>query len=311
MEHFLALIDLTPDGLRDLLQKAVALKAEWKAGGNRPLLEGKTLGMVFQKPSLRTRVSFEMGMIHLGGQALYISPDEIKLGERESVPDAARVLSRYVDGIMARVFAHADMLALARYASVPVVNGLSDYNHPCQGLADFLTVVEAKGWDLGGKRLAFIGDGNNVAVSLIFGAAMLGMDFAIAGPPGYELPADVWAQGQKLAAASGSTLLATHDPHEAVAGADVVYTDVWASMGQEEEAAERARIFAPYQVNEPLVAEAKPDAIVMHCLPAHRGQEITDGVCDGPHSALWDQAENRMHAQKAVLVELMAQNLEG
>jgi len=311
MEHFLALIDLTPDGLRDLLQKAVALKAEWKAGGNRPLLEGKTLGMVFQKPSLRTRVSFEMGMIHLGGQALYISPDEIKLGERESVPDAARVLSRYVDGIMARVFAHADMLALARYASVPVINGLSDYNHPCQGLADFLTIVEAKGWDLGGKRLAFIGDGNNVAVSLIFGAAMLGMDFAIAGPPGYELPADVWAQGQKLAAASGSTLLATHDPHEAVAGADVVYTDVWASMGQEEEAAERARIFAPYQVNEPLVAEAKPDAIVMHCLPAHRGQEITDGVCDGPHSALWDQAENRMHAQKAVLVELMAQNLEG
>jgi len=311
MEHFLALIDLTPDGLRDLLQKAVALKAEWKAGGNRPLLEGKTLGMVFQKPSLRTRVSFEMGMIHLGGQALYISPDEIKLGERESVPDAARVLSRYVDGIMARVFAHADMLALARYASVPVINGLSDYNHPCQGLADFLTIVEAKGWDLGGKRLAFIGDGNNVAVSLIFGAAMLGMDFAIAGPPGYELPADVWAQGQKLAAASGSTLLATHDPHEAVSGADVVYTDVWASMGQEEEAAERARIFAPYQVNEPLVAEAKPDAIVMHCLPAHRGQEITDGVCDGPHSALWDQAENRMHAQKAVLVELMAQNLEG
>jgi ornithine carbamoyltransferase len=311
MEHFLALTDLTPDGLRDLLQKAVALKAEWKAGGNRPLLEGKTLGMVFQKPSLRTRVSFEMGMIHLGGQALYISPNEIKLGERESVPDAARVLSRYVDGIMARVFAHADMLALARYASVPVINGLSDYNHPCQGLADFLTIVEAKGWNLTGKKLAYVGDGNNVAVSLIFGAAMLGMDFAIAGPPGYELPADVWALGQKLAAASGSTLLATHDPHEAVAGADVVYTDVWASMGQEEEAAERARIFAPYQVNEELMAEAKPDAIAMHCLPAHRGQEITDGVCDGPHSALWDQAENRMHAQKAVLVELMAQNLEG
>jgi ornithine carbamoyltransferase len=267
--------------------------------------------MVFQKPSLRTRVSFEMGMIHLGGQAIYISPNEIKLGERESVPDAARVLSRYVDGIMARVFAHADMLALARYASVPVINGLSDYNHPCQGLADFLTIVEAKGWNLTGKKLAYVGDGNNVAVSLIFGAAMLGMDFAIAGPPGYELPADVWALGQKLAAASGSTLLATHDPHEAVAGADVVYTDVWASMGQEEEAAERARIFAPYQVNEELMAEAKPDAIAMHCLPAHRGQEITDGVCDGPHSALWDQAENRMHAQKAVLVELMAQNLEG
>jgi ornithine carbamoyltransferase len=306
MEHFLALTDLTPAGLRDLLEKAIDLKAEWKAGGNPPLLAGKTLGMVFQKPSLRTRVSFEMGMIHLGGQAIYISPNEIKLGQRESVPDAARVLSRYVDGIMARVFAHADMLALAQYASVPVVNGLSDYNHPCQGLADFLTIVEVKGWELGGKRLAFVGDGNNVAVSLIFGAAMLGMDFAIAGPPGYELPADVWALGQKLAGESSSTLLATHDPREAVAGADVVYTDVWASMGQEEEAAERARVFAPYQVNEELMAEAKPDAIAMHCLPAHRGQEITDGVCDGPHSALWDQAENRMHAQKAVLVELLS-----
>jgi ornithine carbamoyltransferase len=308
MEHFLSLTDLTPDGLRDLLQKAIDLKAEWKAGGNRPLLAGKTLGMVFQKPSLRTRVSFEIGMLHLGGQALYISPNEIKLGERESVPDAARVLSRYVDSIMARVFAHADILALAQYASVPVINGLSDYNHPCQGLTDFLTIIEYKGRDLQGQKLAYIGDGNNVAVSLLFGAGMLGMDFAIAGPPGYELPGDVWALGQKLAAAGGSTLLATHDLHEAVAGADVVYTDVWASMGQEKEAEERARIFAPYQVNGPLVAEAKPDAIVMHCLPAHRGEEITDSVCDGPHSVLWDQAENRMHAQKAVLVELLAES---
>jgi ornithine carbamoyltransferase len=308
MEHFLALTDLTPDGLRDLLKLAVELKAERKAGGNRPLLKGKTLGMVFQKPSLRTRVSFEMGMIHLGGQAMYISPFEIKLGERESVPDVARVLSRYVDGVMARVFAHADILALAQYASVPVINGLSDYNHPCQGLADFLTIIEVKGWDLAGKKLAYIGDGNNVAASLIFGAGMLGMDFAIAGPPGYELPEDVWALGQKLAAGSGSSLLATHDPHEAAADADVIYTDVWASMGQEEETAERARIFVPYQVNEELMAEAKPDAIAMHCLPAHRGEEITDGVCDGPHSVLWDQAENRMHAQKAVLVELLAKD---
>jgi ornithine carbamoyltransferase len=308
MEHFLALTDLTPDGLRDLLKLAVELKAERKAGGNRPLLKGKTLGMVFQKPSLRTRVSFEMGMIHLGGQAMYISPFEIKLGERESVPDVARVLSRYVDGVMARVFAHADILALAQYASVPVINGLSDYNHPCQGLADFLTIIEVKGWDLAGKKLAYIGDGNNVAASLIFGAGMLGMDFAIAGPPGYELPEDVWALGQKLAAGSGGSLLATHDPHEAAADADVIYTDVWASMGQEEETAERARIFVPYQVNEELMAEAKPDAIAMHCLPAHRGEEITDGVCDGPHSVLWDQAENRMHAQKAVLVELLAKD---
>jgi len=306
MNHFLALADLTPDGLRDLLKLAVELKEEWKAGGNRPLLKGKTLGMVFQKPSLRTRVSFEMGMIHLGGQALYLSPREIKLGERESVPDVARVLSRYVDGIMARVFAHADILTLAEYSRVPVINGLSDYNHPCQGLADFLTIIENKGWDLKGRKLAYIGDGNNVATSLLFGAGLLGMDFAIAGPKGYELPANVWAAGQKLAESSGNTLLATEDAREAVAGADAVYTDVWASMGQEDEAAERARIFQPYQVNKALIAEAKPDVIAMHCLPAHRGHEITDDVCDGPHSVLWDQAENRMHAQKAILVKLLA-----
>jgi len=306
MNHFLGLADMTPDELCGLLNLAIELKEEWKAGGNRPLLSGKTLGMVFQKPSLRTRVSFEMGMIHLGGQALYLSPLEIQLGKRESVPDVARVLSRYVDGIMARVFGHADILALAEYSRVPVINGLSDYNHPCQGLADFLTVIERKGWDLQGRKLVFVGDGNNVATSLLFGATLLGMDFVLAMPPGYELPADVWALGQQFAAVGGCHLLATHDPHEAVAGADVVYTDVWASMGQEAEVEERARVFMPYQVNEALVAEAKPDVIVMHCLPAHRGQEITDAICDGPHSVLWDQAENRMHAQKAILVQLLA-----
>jgi ornithine carbamoyltransferase len=306
MEHFLSLTDLSSDGLRDLLERAVELKDEWKNGGNRPLLKSKTLGMVFQKPSLRTRVSFEIGMIHLGGQAIYISPMEIQLGKRESVPDVARVLSCYVDGIMARVFGHDDVVTLAEYASVPVINGLSDYNHPCQGLADFLTIVENKGWDLRGRKLAYVGDGNNVATSLLFGAGMMGMDFAVAAPPGYELPRDVWELGEQLALESGSRLLATADPHEAVAGADVVYTDVWTSMGQEDEAEKRVRAFASYQVNEPLVAEAKPDVIVMHCLPAHRGQEITDGVCDGPRSVLWDQAENRMHAQKAILVELMA-----
>jgi ornithine carbamoyltransferase len=306
MDHFLSLADLAPEELGGLLTLATELKDEWKTRGNRPLLKGKTLGLVFQKPSLRTRVSFEMGMIHLGGQALYISPFEIKLGERESVPDVARVLSRYVDGIMARVFGHADVLTLAEHSRVPVINGLSDYNHPCQGLADLLTITENKGRDLRGRRLAFIGDGNNVSTSLLFGAAMLGMDFAIAGPPGYELSDDVWDVGQQFAATSGSHLMATNDPREAVAGADVVYTDVWASMGEEDTAQERNRVFMPYQVNEALVAEAKQDVIAMHCLPAHRGHEITDGVCDGPHSVLWDQAENRMHAQKAILVELMA-----
>ena len=305
MKHFVSLADLTAEQLRALLRTAIDLKKKRKAGGNKPLLQGKTLGMVFQKPSLRTRVSFEMGMIDLGGQAIYISPFEIKLGERESVPDVARVLSRYVDGIMARVFAHNDVLTLAEYSSVPVINGLSDYNHPCQGLADFLTVVEAKGWDLAGRKLAYVGDGNNVATSLLFGASLLGMDFAIARPAGHELPENVWALGQQYAGQSGSTLSASSEPKEAVAGADVVYTDVWASMGQEDEAEKRAELFAPYQVNEDLVARAKPDAIVMHCLPAHRGDEITDGVCDAPQSALWDQAENRLHAQKAVLVDVM------
>lgn len=306
MKHFLSIADLAPDELHELLNLALDLKEKWKNGGNRPLLKGKTLGLVFQKPSLRTRVSFEMGMIHLGGQALYLSPLEIQLGKRESVPDVARVLSRYVDGIMARVFGHADIIALAEHSRVPIINGLSDYNHPCQGLADFLTIIEHKGGDLKGRKLVFVGDGNNVATSLLFGATLLGMDFAITGPRGYELPPGVWALGKQFAAASGSQLLATYDPHEAVAGADVVYTDVWASMGQESHVEERARIFAPYQVNETLVAEAKPDVIAMHCLPAHRGQEITDAICDGPHSVLWDQAENRMHAQKAILLQLLA-----
>ena len=306
MDHFLSLADLAPEELCGLLTLATELKDEWETKGNRPLLRGKTLGLVFQKPSLRTRVSFEMGMIHLGGQALYLSPFEIKLGQRESVPDVARTLSRYVDGIMARVFGHADLLTLTEYSRVPVINGLSDYNHPCQGLADFLTIIENKGKDLRGRRLAYVGDGNNVSTSLLFGAAMLGMDFAIAGPPGYELPADVWDVGRQFATTSGSQLVATNDPREAVAGADVIYADVWASMGQEDTAEERNRVFMPYQVNEALVAEAKPDVIAMHCLPAHRGYEITDGICDGPHSVLWDQAENRMHAQKAILVELMA-----
>jgi ornithine carbamoyltransferase len=207
---------------------------------------------------------------------------------------------------MARVFAHSDITTLAEYSSSPVINGLSDYNHPCQGLADFLTIVENKGQDLKGRKLVYIGDGNNVATSLLFGAAKLGMNFVIAGPPGYEMPPDVWELGQEFASESGSDIAALNDPIEAVTDADVIYTDVWASMGQEEEAEERARTFAPYQVNADLVGNALPDSIVMHCLPAHRGQEISDDAADGPHSVLWDQAENRMHAQKAILAELFA-----
>ncbi len=304
MDHFLSIADLTPAEFQGLLDLAQELKGEWAAGGNQGQLAGKTLGMVFQKPSLRTRVSFDMGMIHLGGQALYLSPSEIQLGKRESVPDVARVLSRYVDGIMARVFAHEHILQLAEHSRVPVINGLSDYNHPCQGLTDFFTLYEKKG-ALKGLKLVYVGDGNNVARSLLFGAARLGVHFCLAGPEDYFLSDDDLALAGAFAAESGGRIEQTTDVHAAVAEADAIYTDAWYSMGQEAEAEKRARVFPPYQVNQALVAEAKEDVIVMHCLPAHRGQEITDGVADGPHSALFDQAENRMHAQKAILLQLM------
>ena len=309
MEHFLSLGSLTPDEFMGLLDLAVKLKKELrKKGRNKPLLEGKTLGMIFQKASLRTRVSFDMAMIQLGGQALYLSPNEISLGKRESVADVARVLSRYVDGIQARVFAHADVVELAKYSRVPVVNGLSDYSHPCQGTADLLTIYERFG-KLQGLRVAFVGDGNNVATSLAFGCALTGAHLVIASPEGYELNTDVVAQADKMGQPAGSTVTLLRDPFEAVRDADVIYTDVWTSMGQEEETEKRLKVFAPtFQINSELVSHAAPGYIVMHCLPAHRGQEITDEVCDDPeHSALWDQAENRMHAQKAILVELMAE----
>jgi len=304
MQHLLSIADLSSDEVWRILELAQRLKEEWKAGGNRPILKGKTLGMIFQKPSLRTRVSFEMGMKHLGGHAIYLSPQEIQLGKRESVADVARVLSRYVDGIMARVFAHSDLEELAAYSRVPVINGLSDYNHPCQALSDLFTIYEKKG-RLKGLKLAYVGDGNNVATSLLFATTKVGMDFAIASPPGYQLPEKVASQGKAFAAESGSRLLFTDDPFTAVKDADIIYTDVWTSMGQEAEAEERAKIFPPYQVNAKLVAAAKPDVMVMHCLPAHRGQEITDEVADGPHSIVFDQAENRLHAQKAILALLL------
>lgn len=304
MKDFISIADLSAAEIWKVLNQAKELKDEWRERGNQPLLKGKVLGMVFQKPSLRTRVSFDVAMLHLGGHGLYLSPDEIGLGKRESVADVARVLSRYVDGIMARVFDHDHILQLANYSRVPVINGLSDYNHPCQGMADFLTIWEKKG-DFKGLKLAYVGDGNNVAVSLLFAAAKFGMHFTIGNPPGYDLPAEVLALGRQFAHESGSQVVTTSDPVEAVTGADIVYTDTWTSMGQEAEAAKRAAAFPPYQVNSNLLAHAQPEAIVMHCLPAHRGQEITDEIADGPQSVLFDQAENRLHAQKGILAILM------
>lgn len=304
MEDFISLAELSTEEIYEILDLAAELKKEWKRGGNRPLLAGKTLGMIFQKPSLRTRVSFEVGMKHLGGEALYLSPQEIKLGERESVTDVARVLSRYVDGIMARVFAHSDVEELAAQASVPVINGLSDFSHPCQALSDLFTIREERG-TLAGLRLAYVGDGNNVAHSLLFGASLLGMDIWVATPPGYEPQREVVAKAKGFAQRMGSQVVLTHDPQEAVRGADIIYTDVWTSMGQEKEREERLRAFPPYQVNAQLVAQAGRSPLVMHCLPAHRGEEITDEVIDGPYSIVYTQAENRLHLQKAILLLLM------
>jgi ornithine carbamoyltransferase len=305
MQHFLSVADLEPRELRGLLELATSLKAEWQRGGNRPLLAGKALGMIFQKPSLRTRVSFEMGMLQLGGWALYLSPDEVGLGTRESVPDVARVLGRFVDGIMARVFVHSDIETLAAGSPVPVINGLSDYNHPCQALADLLTILEKKG-AFEGLKLAYVGDGNNVCTSLLFAAAKVGMDIAVATPGRYAPPATVVGEARQFAAQSGSSISRTTDPLAAAREADILYTDTWTSMGQEEETEVRLGVFPPYQINTALVSQAKEDALVMHCLPAHRGQEITDEVADGPQSVIFYQAENRLHAQKAVLVRLMA-----
>lgn len=304
MQHFLSIADFSSKELWDFLHKAKNLKDEFKAGGNQPILKGQVLGMVFQKPSLRTRVSFEVGMLHLGGEALYISPNEIQLGSRESVPDVARVLSGYVDGIMARVFSHEHILQLAEYSQVPVINGLSDYNHPCQGLTDIFTVWEHFD-QIADLKIAYVGDGNNVANSLMTVAVKLGAHFSLATPEGYEMSSEVLEMGQDLATQNGVTVTTTYDPIEAVLDADVIYTDVWTSMGQEVETARRLEVFPPYQLNNQLLSKAKPSAIVLHCLPAHRGEEITDEVADGPQSLLFQQAENRLHAQKGILALLL------
>ena len=303
MEHFVDIFDHSMEELQDILDLAVDLKKEYFSGGNAPLFKGKVLGMIFQKPSLRTRVSFDMAMRHMGGDALYLSPSEIGLGRRESIADVSRVLSGYVQAIMARVFEHAHVLELAKWSSVPVVNGLSDFNHPCQAMADALTIQEKFGKKKG-LNVAYVGDGNNVAVSLMHISAKLGWNFTIANPEGYGLNPQAVEMAEEIAGPSGSQLRFLRDPHEAVKKAHVIYTDTWTSMGQEDETAKREQVFPPYQVNAKLISEADKDVIVMHCLPAHRNHELTDEVADGAHSVIFPQAHNRLHAQKAVLARL-------
>lgn len=304
---FVSAADLTRDEVHALFDRARELKVELASTGRhaRPPLAGRTLAMVFEKPSLRTRVTFETGMTQLGGHAIYLAGADVRLGEREPVADVAANLSRWVDGIVARTFSHAVVEELAARGSVPVINALSDHEHPCQALADYLTVLEHLG-RLEGITLAFVGDGNNVYHSLALMGALLGVNVRLACPAGYEGNSAVVARARELAEGTGARIGVTHDPREAVAGADVVYTDVWASMGQEAEAASRAQVFAPYRVDPALLEIAGPRALVMHCLPAHRGEEITSEVVDGPRSIVLDQSENRLHAQKALLEATMA-----
>jgi ornithine carbamoyltransferase len=299
---FLSIRDFSPLEIRYLLALARQIKATPSAYSRT--LQGKTLAMIFEKPSLRTRVTFDVGIQQLGGFSLYLSPAEINLGKRESIYDVAKNLERMVQGIMIRTFAHRIVEEMAAFASIPIINGLTDYSHPCQAMADYLTIWEAKG-RIAGLKVAYIGDGNNVCHSLMFAGAQLGADVWVATPAGYEPKADAvdWAQARNRE--SGGSLTVTSDPYKAARRADVIYTDVWASMGQETEKDQRRQIFLPYQVNGKLFDHAKPDAIFMHCLPAHRGDEVTDDVIDSPRSAVFQEAENRLHAQKAIMVELM------
>jgi ornithine carbamoyltransferase len=300
--NFLSIRDFSPEGIRYLLDLAREIKSHPSA--HTGALKGKTLAMIFEKPSLRTRVSFDVGIQQLGGFPLYLSPAEINLGKRESLYDVAKNLERMVQAIMIRTFGHDIVERMAEYASIPIINGLTDYSHPCQAMADYFTMQELKG-NVAGLKVAYIGDGNNVLHSLMFAGAQLGAHVWAATPPGYEPRPDAVEWALQHGSQTGGTCTLTHDPVEAATGADVVYTDVWASMGQEAEAEARRRIFVPYQVNSDLFRRAKRDAIFMHCLPAHRGDEVTNEVIDSPHSVVFQQAENRLHAQKAILLELM------
>lgn len=303
-KDFISIHDLTVENFWRLLDLARDIKQHPELYASA--LKGKTLAMIFEKPSLRTRVTFEVGVQQMGGFAVYLAPTDISLGKRESVPDVAKNLSRWVDGIMLRTFAHSICTGLAEHATVPVINGLTDLLHPCQAMADYFTMLEAKG-SLKGLAVAYVGDGNNVANSLMFGAAKAGAFITIATPAGYQPDREIVAMAQQDALETGGRIRILEDPREAVRGADVVYTDVWASMGRESEAEERQKLFLPYQVNAGLMALARPDAIFMHCLPAHRGQEVTDEVIDSPQSVVYDEAENRLHVQKALMAELMGE----
>lgn len=297
--------EYSTEEIQFLLDSAIEIKRKQKNGEVYQPLKGKTIGLIFEKSSTRTRVSFEAGMFQLGGHALFLSKNDIQLGRGEPISDTAQVMSRYLDGLMIRTFGHDNVVNLAKYASIPVINGLSDMAHPCQVLADLQTVLEHKG-KLKGLKMAFIGDGNNMAHSLLIGGAKMGMHVAVASPKGYEADASIVKLSEEIAAQTGGKITITQDPLEAVKDADVIYTDVWASMGFEEEQAQREAAFADYQVNEELVKAAKPDYLFLHCLPAHRGEEVSEGVIDGANSVIFDQAENRLHAQKALMVALMA-----
>ena len=300
-KDLLSIADLERKQIEHLIEQAGHMKSE----GSPPLLSGRTLALLFEKPSLRTKVSFEIVIHQLGGYGIYLSPEEVGLGKRESVADVARVLSRYVDGIVARTFSQKTLDSLASHSSVPVINALSDLEHPCQALSDLFTIYEKKG-RLSGLTLAFIGDGNNVANSLLLSACLVGMNFQLASPSGYYVKEEVLNQGKEFAALSGSQIRLTNDPHEAVRDADIVYTDVWTSMGQEAEGAKRRLTFSDYQVDNKLLSSAKGDALFMHPLPAHRGEEISADLLDNPRSIVFDQAENRLHLQKALLVKLLS-----
>ncbi len=299
-KDLLSVADLSREEIRSLISNTAEMKAEHRLS----MLDGKILALLFEKPSLRTRISFEVAMQQLGGHALYLSPAEVGLGQRESVYDVARVLSRYVDAIAARTFTQPTLEILASYSSVPVINALSDLEHPCQALADLFTIFEKKG-ELQGVTLAFVGDGNNVAHSLLLAASLAGMNFRIASPPGYGVQENLMRLAQGFALESGAELLFTEEPQSAVTQADVVYTDVWASMGQEAEAEKRRQAFARYQVNEALLSQAKTDAIFMHPLPAHHGEEVAEGILESLPSVVFDQAENRLHLQKALLAQML------